>query len=257
MMTIANRSPMMRYACILGPLLHTAGATGSARRASLRTLLSQVPCAGTRESAPERRAVGPADLEADIGRVVEVARVLGNRERPHRGVDAMAHADRDLILGLEQPFEIGVLVREHARAYVVLGDDAGSLADAVFVAEDVGRHDLRAVVRRQGTAFSADRGRADVTRVPSGEALQRRLQAYIGISGRQKFPLPVNRNLYRAFQHEIPGRGRRRDRIAYTECRIEHATVRRGIQKERGIRTLEVEDDVDAVAGNRRPAKRT
>src|SRR5713226_3141292 len=97
---------------------------------------------GFPRSAHERRAVGPADLEADVGRIVEVAHVFRDRERPYRRVDAMAQTDRDLILGLEQPFQIGVLVREHARAYVVLSDDIGLLAIAVFIAEDVSGHDL-------------------------------------------------------------------------------------------------------------------
>src|SRR5213592_3373025 len=155
-----------------------AGVSGSGSRAVASPAATRdSPC----PSAHESRAVGPADLEADVGRIVEVAHVFRDREGPYRRVDAVAQADRDLILGLEQPFEIGVLVREHARAYVVLSDDAGSLADAVFVAEDVGRHDLRAVVRRQSTASSANRGGACVTCVPSGEALQRGLQADIGI----------------------------------------------------------------------------
>src|SRR5207247_4058178 len=101
---------------------------------------------------------------ADVRRIVEVAHVFRDRERPYRRVDAMAQADRDLILGLEQPRQIGVLVREHARAYVVLSDDIGLLADAVFVAEDGGGHDLRPVGRRQDAAPGAHRGRAQVSR---------------------------------------------------------------------------------------------
>src|ERR1041385_6726319 len=89
-------------------------------------------------STHERRAVGPADLEADVGRVVEVAHVFRDCEGPYRGVDAMAQADRDLKLGLEQPRQIGVLVPERTRAHVELGDDIGLLAMAVFIAEDVG-----------------------------------------------------------------------------------------------------------------------
>src|SRR5258706_13540567 len=129
-----------------------AGVSSSGSRAA-------VSPAATRDtlcpSAHERRAVAPADLEADIGRIVEVAHVLRDRERPYRRVDAMAHTDRDLILGLEQPRQIGVLVREHARAYIVLSDDVGLLAIAVFIAEDVGGHDLGPVVRRQDAAFGA------------------------------------------------------------------------------------------------------
>src|SRR5882762_9633299 len=208
-----------------------------------------------RGSAHEYWTVDPADLEADIGRIVVVAHVFRDRERPYRRVAAIAQADRDLILGLEQPFQIGVLVREHARAYVVLSDDIGLLAEAVFIAEDIGGHDLRPVVRRQGAALGAHRGRAQVSRVASGEALQRRLQADICVTGRQKIPLTVYRNLYGTFQHEIPWRGRRRDRIAQTECGIEQPAVQVRIQKHR-LRTLEIEDDVDGVALDRRPAVR-
>jgi len=42
--------------------------------------------------------------------------------------------------------------------------------------------------------------------VPSREALQSRLQADVGMAGRQKLPLPVYRDLYGGFHHEIPGR---------------------------------------------------
>src|SRR6266851_1187508 len=188
-----------------------SGVSGSGSRAAVSPAATRdSPC----PSAHERRAVGPADLEADIGRIVEVAYVFRDRERPYRRVDAMAHTYRDLVLGLEQPWQIGVLVREHARAYVVLSDDIGLLAIAVFIAEDVGGHDLRPVARREDAAFGAHRGRAQVSRVASGEALQGRLHADVGMAGRQKIPLPVYRDLHGAFQHEIPGRGRRRDRIA-------------------------------------------
>src|SRR5437879_1872336 len=159
-----------------------------------------------RPSAHERRAVGPADLEADVGRIVEVAHVFRDRERPYRRVDTMAQADRDLVLGLEQPWQIGVLVREHARAYVVLSDDIGLLAIAVFIAEDIGGHDLGPVARREDAALGAHRGRAQVSRVASGEALQRRLKAHVRMAGRQKLPLAVYRDLHGGFQHEVPGR---------------------------------------------------
>src|SRR5207247_756464 len=165
-----------------------AGVSGSGSRAVASPAATRdSPCPPTHE----RRAVGPADLEADVGRIVVVAHVFRDRERPYRRVDAMAQADRDLILGLEQPWQIGVLVREHARAYVVLSDDIGLLADAVFIAEDAGGHDLRPVGRRQDAAPGAHRGRAQVSRVASGEALQRRLQADVGMTGREKIPLPV------------------------------------------------------------------
>src|SRR5882672_2317760 len=176
-----------------------AGVSSSGSRAAVSPAATRDnPC----PSAHERRAVGPADLEADVGRIVEVAHVLRDRERPYRRVDAVAQADRDLILGLEQPGKIGVLVRENARAYVVLSDDIGLLAIAVFIAEDIGGHDLRPVVRRrQDAAPGAHGGRAQVSRVASGEALQSRLQADVGVAGRQKIPLPVYRDLYRAFQY--------------------------------------------------------
>src|SRR5258706_950192 len=113
----------------LGPVT-AAGVSGSGSRAAVsRAATRYSPC----PSAHERRAVGPADLEADIGRIVVVAHVFRDRERPYRRVDAVAQADRDLILGLEQPRQIGVLVREHARAYVASIDDIGRLADAVFI----------------------------------------------------------------------------------------------------------------------------
>jgi len=91
--------------------------------------------------------------------------------------------------------------------------------------------------------------------VPSSEALQRRLQTHVGMPVRQKFPLPVYRNLYSAFQHQIPGRGCRRDRIAQTERGIEQSAVRRGIQKQWGVHAFEVENDVVAVASDCRPAE--
>src|SRR5882762_4214765 len=231
-------------------------ATGEIKRAKQPHFIRHADGRGAfRGSAHEYWAVDPADLEADIGRIVVVAHVFRDRERPYRRVDAVAQADRDLILGLEQPRQIGVLVREHARAYVVLSDDIGRLADAVFIAEDIGGHDLRPVVRRrQDAALGAHRGCAQVSRVASGEALQRCLQADVGMAGRQKIPLPVYRNLHGGFQHEIPGRRRRRDRIAQAERGIEQPAVRSRIQK--GLRIFQIEDDVDGVALDRGPAER-
>src|SRR5882762_3398284 len=232
-------------------------ATGEIKRAKQPHFIRHADGRGAfRGSAHEYWTVDPADLEADIGRIVVVAHVFRDRERPYRRVDAVAQPDRDLILGLEQPRQIGVLVREHARAYVVLSDDIGRLADAVFIAEDIGGHDLRPVVRRrQDAALGAHRGCAQVSRVASGEALQRCLQADVGMAGRQKIPLPVYRNLHRGFQHEIPGRRRRRDRIAQAERGIEQPPVQVSIQEHR-LRILEIEDDVDGVALDRRPAVR-
>src|SRR5713101_5959216 len=84
-----------------------AGVSGSGSRAAVSPAATRdSPC----PSAHEHRAVGPADLEADVGRIVEVAHVFRDRERPHRRGDVTAQADRDLIFGLEQPFQIGVLV---------------------------------------------------------------------------------------------------------------------------------------------------
>src|SRR5258708_38867360 len=74
----------------------------------------------SRGSAHEYWPVDPAALEADIGRIVVVAHVFRDRERPYRRIDATAQADRDLILGLEQSFQSGVRVRERARAEVAL-----------------------------------------------------------------------------------------------------------------------------------------
>src|SRR5712691_11155888 len=69
-----------------------AGVSGSGSRAAvLPAATRDSPCPSTHE----RRAVGPADLEADVGRIVEVAHVFRDRERPYRRVDVMAQADRD------------------------------------------------------------------------------------------------------------------------------------------------------------------
>src|SRR5260221_1024495 len=75
------------------------------------------------------------------------------------------------------------------------------------------------------------------------------------MAGRQKIPWPVYRNLYGAFHNEIPGRRRRRERIAQTERRIEQPPVQVGVQEYR-LRILEIEDDVDGVAGDGGPAVR-
>src|SRR6267154_1221386 len=231
-------------------------ATGEIKRAKQLHFIRHAGGRGAfRGSAHEYWTVDPADLEADIGRIVVVAHVFRDRERPYRPVDATAQADRDLILGLEQPFQIGVLVREHARAYVELSDDIGLLAIAVFITEDVGGHDLRPVGRRQGAALGAHRGHAQVGRVAFGEALQRRLQADVGVSGRQKIALSVYRYLHGALHHEIPGRGRRRERIAQTERGIEQPPVQVRVQGYR-LRIFEIEDDVDRVSFDRRPAER-
>jgi len=73
---------------------------------------------------------------------------------------------------------------------------------------------------------------------------------------------PVDRNSRarrsgpsRRFQHEIPGRGRRRDRIAQAEGGIEQPPVQVSVQEHR-LRILEIEDDVDGVALDCRPAVR-
>src|SRR5258708_24694024 len=83
-----------------------------ARPSSCCAIAPRNTCA-FRGSAHEYSTLDPADLEAAIGRIVVVAHVFRDRERPYRRVDATAQADRDLILGLEPPFQIRGLLREH------------------------------------------------------------------------------------------------------------------------------------------------
>jgi hypothetical protein len=64
-----------------------------------------------------------------------------------------------------------------------------------------------------------------------------------------------DRNLDRALQHQVPGRGPCGDRIAHAERGIEQAALRRVVQCLRVANALEVEDDVDPVAGDRGPAE--
>src|SRR5258705_14016527 len=59
-----------------------------------------------RGSAHERRAVGPAQLEADVGRVVEVGDVLRDREGQDRRADAVTQSQGYLVLGSQQLVEI-------------------------------------------------------------------------------------------------------------------------------------------------------
>src|SRR5258705_4181339 len=141
-----------------------------------------------RGSAHERRAVGPAQLEADVGRVVEVRDVLRDPEAQHRRADAMAQPQGYLVLGSQQLVEIGVLVAEYARARVKLDVQVGPLGPRVFVADDRGGDDLRACGRHDVADLGIDGSQARVRRVALHEALQRDLRTDVGMSGRKKRP---------------------------------------------------------------------
>src|SRR4051812_21339481 len=139
--------------------------------------------AGAR-SALHCRHPGHAELETDVGRVVDVLHVLRDAERDDHVAHPVPESRGHLVLVVEQLLQVGLRVRIDALARVRLQVEVGVRGERVFVAEDQRRHHLRVLLDREITAREVDGGDVRVDRLAVTAVLQCHLDPGIRAAGR-------------------------------------------------------------------------
>src|SRR6185295_14882215 len=138
---------------------------------------------------------GVADLESQVGRVVDVLQVLRDANCPDVVVDAMPEPQGHLVLRGAQLAQIGFILRIQTRADVTLQVDVRLRGEFALDADHQRRDELLFLRRGRLPTAIPDRGDVDVERVAPAATLCGGLQSEIRAADGQEGALARDRDL--------------------------------------------------------------